>query len=127
MKKIVISAFMLLLTVAGASAQDLPKGKGMKTPDEKSVRFTQRLSKELNLDAAQQQRVQGINLDRFKQIEELKNMAGLDGPSRRQKMKSIEEAYVTSMKGVLNAEQFPKFEALRAEIKEKAFERRKGK
>ena len=127
MKKIVIGVLALLFSVASASAQDLPKGKGMKTPDEKSVRFTQRLTKELNLDAAQQERVKGINLDRFKQIEELKNMAGLDGPSRRQKMKSIEDAYVSSMKGILSAEQFPKFEALRAEIKEKAFERRKGK
>ena len=127
MKKIVIGVLALLFSVASASAQNLPKGKGMKTPDEKSVRFTQRLAKELNLDAAQQERVKGINLDRFKQIEELKNMAGLDGPSRRQKMKSIEDAYVSSMKGILSAEQFPKFEALRAEIKEKAFERRKGK
>lgn len=127
MKKIIISAFAVLFALTGAFAQDVQKGKGQKSPDEKSTRFTKRLTRELSLDNVQQQRVQGINLDRFKQIEELKNTAGIDNEGRRQKMKNIEDAYVTSMKGVLSAEQFPKFEALRAEMKDKAFERRKGK
>ena len=126
MKKFIISAIALCLAVAGAGAQDMQKAKAPKTPDEKSVRFTNRLNKELNLDVNQQERVKGINLDRFKQIEEVKAQAGLDAAGRRQRMKEIEENYVSTMKGILTAEQFPKFEALRSEMKEKAFERRKG-
>jgi len=121
-----MSALAISLTLAAATAQTLNK-KGGKTPDEKSLRFTERLNTELSLDASQKERVQAINLERFKQIEEVKVQAGLDAAGRRQKMKNIDEIYVNNMKGVLSAEQFPKFETLRAEIKEKAFERRQGK
>lgn len=127
MKKLIISALAVIFCIAGASAQDLKKAKTPKSPDEKTERFTQKLTTELSLDAAQQERVKGISLDRFKQIEEIKVQAGLNAADRRQKMKNIEDGYATNMKGVLSEEQFTKFQTLRSEMKEKAFERRKGK
>jgi protein CpxP len=124
MKKFIISALAIVLSVASAMAQDIQKSKPQKSPDEKSGRFTQRMTRELSLDAAQQERVKAINLDRFKQIEETKAQAGLDAPARRQKLKEIEDNYFSTLKGVLTADQFTKFQALKAEMKEKAFERR---
>ena len=127
MKKFIISALAIVFSVASAFAQDVQKGKTQKTPDEKSSRFTQRMTRELSLDAAQQERVQAINLERFKNIEESKVQAGLDAPARRQKLKEVEDNYFNNLKGVLSADQFTKFQAMKAEMKEKAFERRKKK
>jgi hypothetical protein len=42
-------------------------------------------------------------------------------------MKQIDDNYFTTLKGVLNAEQFTKFQAMSAEIKEKAFARKRNK
>ncbi len=127
MKKFIITAMALVFSVATAFSQDLQKARQQKSPDEKSIRFTQRMSKELSLDAAQQERVQAINLERFKHIEEAKSQAGLDAAGRSQKMKEIEDNYFSTLKGVLNADQFTKFQAMKAEMKEKAFERRNKK
>lgn len=123
MKKLLFFVLALVFSMAAASAQNLKKARTPKSPDEKSEKFTQRLIKELNLDAAQQERVKGINLERFKQIEEVK-AASLSSADRREKMKTIEEVFVSSMKGVLSETQFAGFQALRTEIKEKAFGRR---
>ncbi len=123
MKKLIFSVFASMLMLTAASAQELKKARAPKTPDEKSERFTQRLMKELNLDAAQQERVKGINMERFKLIEEAK-AAALSSADRQQKMKGIEDAYVNNMKGVLNETQFSGFQTLRSEMKEKAFGRR---
>jgi hypothetical protein len=127
MKKFIISALAIVFSVASAFAQDLQKAKTQKTPDQKSSRFTQRMTRELSLDAAQQERVQAINLERFKNIEETKAQAGLDAPTRRQKLKELEDNYFTTLKGVLSADQFTKFQAMKSEMKEKAFERRNKK
>jgi uncharacterized protein YdbL (DUF1318 family) len=127
MKKFIISALAIVFSVASAMAQDVQKAKTQKTPDEKSVRFTERMTRELSLDAAQQERVKAINLERFKNIEETKVQSGLDAPARRQKMKEIEDNYFSTLKGVLSADQFTKFQAMKAEMKEKAFERRNKK
>jgi len=127
MKKLIISALALVFSVASAFAQDVQKGKTQKTPDEKSTRFTQRMTRELSLDASQQERVNAINLERFKNIEEVRTQAGLDAPARRQKLKEVEDNYFNNLKGVLSADQFTKFQAMKAEMKEKAFERRNKK
>ena len=127
MKKLIITAVALVFSLASAMAQDLQKAKPKKSPDEKSARFTKRMTNELSLEATQQERVQAINLDKFKQIEEVKSIANLDAATRRQKMKQIDDNYFTTLKGVLNAEQFTKFQAMSAEIKEKAFARKRNK
>lgn len=127
MKKLIITAVALVFSLASAFAQDLQKAKPTKSPDEKSARFTKRMTNELSLDATQQERVQAINLDKFKQIEEAKSMANLDNATRRQKMKQIDDNYFTTLKGVLSAEQFTKFLAMSAEMKEKAFARKQRK
>ncbi len=127
MKKLIITAVALVFSLASAMAQDLQKAKPKKSPDEKSARFTKRMTNELSLEATQQERVQAINLDKFKQIEEVKSMANLDAATRRQKMKQIDDNYFTTLKGVLSAEQFTKFQAMSAEIKEKAFARKRNK
>ena len=127
MKKLIITAVALVFSLASAMAQDLQKAKPKKSPDEKSARFTKRMTNELSLEATQQERVLAINLDKFKQIEEVKSMANLDAATRRQKMKQIDDNYFTTLKGVLSAEQFTKFQAMSAEIKEKAFARKRNK
>ena len=128
MKKILISAIAFLFAISGVFAQEAAlTSKVNKTPEQRATNYTKRMTKELSLDAAQQERVQAINLERFKNIEESKVQAGLDAPARRQKLKEVEDNYFNNLKGVLSADQFTKFQAMKAEMKEKAFERRKKK
>lgn len=124
MKKIIIMAFAILVSVAGAFAQEAAVGKVKKSAEERAEKFTKRMTKELTLDAAQQDRVKILNLERFKQIEEVKGNMATNKKEAAAKLKEVNEAYLNNLKGVLTAEQLTKFEALKEEMKEKAFQRR---
>jgi len=127
MKKFMIFAFALLITAAGAFAQEeVATAKTKKSPVERAERFTKRMTKELTLDASQQERVKAINLDRFKQIEEAKSVTTAGKKEIATKIKGINDAYFNNLKGVLTLEQFAKFQAMKEEMKEKAFAKKKG-
>jgi protein CpxP len=128
MKKFMIAAFALLFCVAGAIAQDASvSAKPKKSPEERAERFSKRMTKELSLDASQQERVKTINLDRFKKIEAVRTTSSYTKPETQQKLKEINEAYFNDLKGVLSAEQFAQFQKMKEEIKEKAFQKRQAK
>jgi len=122
MKKLLISAFALLFAVLGAFAQDAALStKALKTPEQRAERFTKRMTKELVLDATQQERVKAINLDRFKQLAEARSAATAKPADMKAKIKAINDNYFSTLKGVLSAEQFTKLLAMKEELKEKAF------
>lgn len=128
MKKFMILAVALFISVAGAFAQSASlAGKEKKSPEERAGKFTQRMTKELALDAIQQERVKGINLERFKQLEEAKSVATADKKEVATKVKQINENYFSNLKSVLTPEQFVKFQEMKEEMKEKAFRKKQGK
>ena len=86
-----------------------------------------RMTKQLGLDEAQQQRVGPINLDRFKKIEEAKATNSSNKSEVQSKVKAINEDYNNNIKGVLSAEQFTKFLAMEEEMKKKAFEKKQNR
>jgi periplasmic protein CpxP/Spy len=128
MKKFMIVAVALFISVSAAFAQSgTIAAKEKKSPEERAGKFTQRMTKELALDATQQERVKGINLERFKQLEEAKSVTTADTKETSTKVKQINENYFMNLKGVLTPEQFTRFQEMKEEMKEKAFQKKQGK
>lgn len=128
MKKLLFTAFALLFAFGIAMAQDASlSSKPKKTVDERSASLTRKMTKELNLDQAQQERVGPINLDRFKKIEEAKSISSSKKEELATKVKAINEEYTNTIKGVLSADQFTKFLVMQEEAKKKAFEKKQDK
>jgi Spy/CpxP family protein refolding chaperone len=126
MKKTLFAVFALLFSFGMAMAQqELASAK--KDPVQRAERFTKKMVKELNLDQAQQERMKGINLERFKQLDEVKNTFAADKKTLQTKVKEINDNYFLTVKGVLSPEQFTKFQEMKEEIKEKAMARRQAK
>jgi hypothetical protein len=122
MKKILISAIAFLFAISGVFAQEAAlTSKVNKTPEQRATNYTKRMTKELSLDAAQQERVKAINLDKFKQIEEAKSITTANPKDLKSKIKAINDNWFSTLKGILSAEQFTKLLAMKEEAKEKAF------
>jgi len=122
MKKILVSAIAFLFAISGVFAQEATlTSKVKKTPEQRATNYTKRMTKELGLDAAQQERVKAINLDKFKQIEEAKSITTTNPKDLKSKIKAINSNWFDTLKGILSAEQFTKLLAMKEEAKEKAF------
>ncbi len=128
MKKIWMALFAVIFAASGAFAQESAAPSGSKkTVEERAAQFTRRMTKELKLDANQQERVKALNLDRFKQMEEVRSVTTLPKAETRTKIKAINENFFMTMKGILTPEQLTRFEAMQEEMKEKMQKRRAGK
>lgn len=124
MKKLLFAAFALIFAFGTTMAQDAGlSSKPKKTADERSAALTKKMTNQLGLDQAQQQRVAPINLDRFKKIEEVKTGNSANKSEVETKVKAINEEYNNNIKGVLSADQFTKFLAMQEEMKQKAFKK----
>jgi hypothetical protein len=127
MKKTWLAIFALFVGLTTAMAQQELAGSDKKDPVQRAERFTKKMTKELNLDAAQQERMKVVNLDRFKQLSEVKNTFANDKKMLQSKVKEINDNYFTTVKGILTPEQFTKFQEMKEEMKEKAMARRQAK
>ncbi|HOY94297.1 MAG TPA: hypothetical protein PK509_01075 [Catalimonadaceae bacterium] len=128
MKKFMSVAFALLISIAGVFAQSSTATlKANKTPEQRAERFTKKMTKELALDAAQQERIKILNLDRFKKLEDARSAAAVSKKEVAAKVKQVNEEYFSNVKGVLTPEQFTKFQEMKEEMKEKAFTKKQGK
>jgi hypothetical protein len=117
-----------LISIAGLFAQSPASTmKGNKTPEQRAERFTKKMTKELVLDAAQQERIKILNLDRFKKLEDARSAAAVSKKEVAAKVKQVNEEYFSNVKGVLTPEQFAKFQEMKEEMKEKAFNKKQGK
>lgn len=125
MRKFMLAAFAILFACTTSMAQEGGlAAKSKKTPEERAESFTRRMTKELALDKPQQERVKQINLDRFKNLEEARNANSADKKEVARKVKSINDDYAATLKGILNADQFTKFQQMKEDMKERAFKRR---
>ena len=127
MKKTWLAIFAFISGLSSAFAQQELSGDGKMDPVRRAERFTKKMTTELSLDASQQERIKAINLDRFKQISEARNTFAQDKSTLRTKVKEINDNYYSTVTGVLNADQFAKFQEMKEEMKEKAMSRRQSK
>lgn len=117
----------LLITLAlvmgvSVAAQDGARGK---TPQEKAAHRTERMVRELGLDAAQQEKIASVNLDYatgMEQVESLKNEA--NRPGRKKELKAMRDRAYGS---ILSAEQYARWMDLRKTDKDKKSADKPGK
>lgn len=125
MKKSILFILLICASLTASIAQqEGMKARERKSPIERSEAFTRRMTKELNLEATQQERVKAINLERFKQLEEIRNTFAADQKTMALKVKEVNNNYFNNLQGVLTAEQFSKFQEMKEEMKEKAMARK---
>ena len=92
-------------------------GRMQGTPDEMAKRQTERLTKELGLNADQSTKVQAIMLARTQEMQAMRGQAR-DGGNRdqmREQMQANRAKYDAQFKEVLTADQYTKFTALQAD------------
>ncbi len=121
MKKMII-AFALLGSL-GAGAQTTAK----RTPEERAKAATERMTKELGLDAQQAAKVEAINAKYAEEFSVERERYEAENQARRQEAKGRRAAHDADLKAVLTEEQYTKWVALREERKERRKENGKGR
>jgi hydrogenase maturation factor HypE len=124
MKRILLAVLALFISAGSIWAQNDIAPKPKKTAEQRAEQFSKKMTKNLNLDGAQQERIKAINLDRFKQIDEARNGEAGKKKEVAAKIKAINDTYLTTLKGVLTEEQFKKFEEMKSQLKENAMHNR---
>lgn len=100
------------------------------TPEQRVDRQLQRLTQELQLDAAQQEKVRTALQNRVKAADELRAEATAERQTRMNKARAIRDDFNRAMSGILNAEQQAKFEQFQAKRREEMknnMQQRRGK
>jgi len=123
MKKLIIVAAIALSSL-GAIAQ-----KGLdKSPEQKAQKTSIFLQRKLALTEEQKTSVYQATLDRISKMQDLRAQ-NLEKTALLQQSKPIRDDFNNAMKTTLTPEQFAKWENLKAEKKNKAFQNRgkKGK
>lgn len=110
--KLILTTLALAITV-GTMAQ---RPDQTKTPAEKAKHKTERLVKELGLDAAQQAQVEAIYLQHAQSMKQVNSIREQDRPRRADAVKANRD---NRLKEVLTAEQFQQMLELREQRKAK--------
>jgi len=124
MKKGLLLIILVMFSIGNMWAQTDVVLKPKKSAEERAESFTNRMAKNLNLEATQVERFKVLNLERFKQIDEARTLSGENKKQVAMKVREINDAFLNNAKGVLTPEQFTKFQEMKVEMKEKAMARR---
>lgn len=84
------------------------------------------MTKQLDLSADQQAQIKPILADRQQQMQALWQDQSLSKQDRRTKMMGIQQDSTSKIEGVLNDTQKQKYEAMQAQMKERAMQRHQG-
>lgn len=123
MKRIITSAFVILLTIGAAQAQTTSTDKhpGHKKEHKMAV-------DNLNLSADQKARLQSIREDFKKQSQELKNNITLSAQEKKARRKTLHEQFRTQSESILTSDQKEQMAKNKAEWKANhKNEKREGK
>jgi Spy/CpxP family protein refolding chaperone len=124
MKKVFLMALVVLFAITVASAQQLNGALQQKSAEEKAYHITERMMVKLNLSKEQTEKIQALNLNRAKRIEDIKSQHGISKEDVRTQVKSLHDEYNNEVKAVLTPDQFQQYVSLRDEQREKVMERR---
>ena len=101
------------------------------TPEQRADRAAQKLTKSLNLSAAQTQQVRQLHLARIQQQQARKaangTVANADRKARHQAMKGQKAQYDAQLKQILSADQYTKYAQMQADRKAKYQAKRQTK
>ena len=135
MKKNIVFGLLILTSVsinsfaqsAPATEPQKPAGKMMPMPRggdhqkadaaTRTQKFTDRITKSLNLDAATSKKVYDAYLARTKKVDEIQ-ANGADGKAQNVALKANKDSFEATLKGILSADQFDKFSKMEADKKD---------
>jgi len=117
MKKLFVISIMLVASFAFAAAQQ-GQGRSMGTPEERAKRTVDRLTELLSLTADQKKKIEAIELDLNKQMEEKMQKAEGDD-ARRKVFQEISKLREEKYKPVLTADQFKKYQESAAQLRQR--------
>ena len=121
MKRMIIGIALAVLTLGAAQAQD----KQQKTPAERAKHQTERMTKELGLNADQTAKVQTINAKYAEKAEALRADRKAKVDQTKGKGAELNSERMADLKAVLTPEQYSKCEKNMEAVKEKRQEKRK--
>jgi Spy/CpxP family protein refolding chaperone len=108
MKKFFVIVVCIVATLAGATAQQ-QGGRNFGTPEERSKNQTARLDSLVNLTADQKGKIEAINLDLSKKMDDAFRNAQGDRDAMRSKMEEITTERDKQYKAILTDEQYKKY------------------
>lgn len=130
-----ITLILLFSTMVGAvcaqkggNAGDRPsdgRGRPGATPEMRAKRQTDRMKEQLNLNPAQESKVEAINLKYAKKMDEARKKA--DPGTQQKEALAIQSQRENEMKGVLNSAQYKEYLKMVAEAKERMMKKGSGR
>jgi periplasmic protein CpxP/Spy len=118
MKKIIMTMFAVTMTIMSVTSQEAKQQPPpRKTPEERAEAISNRMTKALELNADQQQKVKELILKKEKERKELQDKA----KGTREKMEAEME---TDLQKILTPAQFEKFKKRKEENKKRQSEKR---
>lgn len=120
MKKLMIGTALLVLGVS-AQAQEVQR----KTSGERAEMRTERMTKDLGLNAEQAEQVKAINARYAEKHEAIRAEHKARAEANKSQRSEMHEARMADYKAVLTPEQYEKLVAQQAAMKEKHLEKRK--
>ncbi|MFI5151367.1 MAG: hypothetical protein ACHQRM_16680 [Bacteroidia bacterium] len=85
--------------------------KKQRTPEQRATGVANRLAKDLVLTDEQKKKVYDAALTRAQNMDQARTQAGTDKTQLRNLVKPVNEAFETSLKGILTGDQFTKWKA----------------
>lgn len=115
-----LAAFALTIGTAAAQTTDGSRmqgggggyGRMQGSPDEMAKRQTERMTKELGLNADQTAKVQQIQTARVQEMQAMRGQAGGDRDKMREQMQASRTKYDAQFKEVLTADQYTKYTSM---------------
>jgi protein CpxP len=113
---------------AAAAAQTAPTTDraAMRSPEQQAQNQTQRLTKELNLSAEQETKVQQLMQAQRQEVQTAIQSAGGDRKAMGQAMRAGRDKFDGQLKTVLTPDQYTKYQQLMAQRREQMRERRQS-
>jgi len=129
MKKILLSAVVLFLinsaiaqtsqtaqTPQSAKPQaemSQKRNKPVQSPEQRAKNKSQKLSEQLGCDPSQTQKIYSLLVSKQKKMNEIRGEKKEFTKEEKQKLRETRKSYVSELKGILNPEQFKKWEESR--------------
>ena len=126
MKKLFLTIAIAVMGFTASNAQTAAQ-KEKATPAQKAEKSTEKLQKELSLNADQKKKVYAIELEKFQKSESLHKSGTAAKSALKDQQKAIKKATEAKLDQVLTAEQKTKLDAIHAEKKAKKDKKKAAK
>jgi protein CpxP len=118
MKRLIYTMAFVVMGITSSYAQQSDgQGRHRETPEQRAEKQATTLEAKLGLTADQKQKVQALELERFKKSEEWRKSDDGDRKGKMEERKAFMEAAKIKMEAILTPEQKTKWEAARQEMK----------